>query len=216
MLNTDTTQPPHPLSLNDNSNVGSINNVEQVIFYWFYLNRNIIALFRQYFYCTSKFLSIIEKISTFLANGECNGSAISPQANRNVHRPRSAGAVARQQEYIRQVASPTNQSILHLQKAKQEEQHQVLEREEERPYNHVQLREFSPQSIRSPIHSSENHSLYQTSSPSPTKSSVSSTPIQDYYAAAGAPNVASYSASNLPNSFPNGGHPTHQYYSQPV
>ena len=152
----------------------------------------------------------------FLVNGECNGSAISPQANRNVHRPRSAGAVARQQEYIRQVASPTNQSILHLQKAKQEEQHQVLEREEERPYNHVQLREFSPQPIRSPINSSENHSLYQTSSPSPTKSSVSSTPIQDYYAAAGAPNVASYSASNLPNSFPNGGHPTHQYYSQPV
>ena len=30
MLNTDTTQPPHPLSLNGNSNVGSINNVEQV------------------------------------------------------------------------------------------------------------------------------------------------------------------------------------------
>ena len=171
----------------------------------------MITLFQ--YSCTSKFLSRIYINLNFLVNGEFNGSAISPQANRNVHRPRSAGAVARQQEYIRQVASPTNQSILHLQKAKQEEQ--VMEREEERPYNHVQLREFSPQPIRSPIHSSENHSLYQTSSPSPTKSSISSTPIQDYYAS-GAPNVTSYTSNNIPNSFPNGGHPTHQYYSQPV
>merc|ERR1712018_290615 len=73
-------------------------------------------------------------------NGQCNGNAISPSAGRNMHRPRSEGAVARQQEYIRKVISPTSQSIVHIQKAKQEEQqHQISQRDEERSYNHVQF-----------------------------------------------------------------------------
>jgi hypothetical protein len=151
------------------------------------------------------------------AKGHSNGTPISPQAGRNMHRPRSAGAVARQQEYIRQVASPTGQSILHVQKAKQEEQQQqqTVEREEERSYNHVQFREFSQQPLRSPVNSSENNSVYQTSSPSPTKSSISSTPIQDYYAATGQSNGIPYNIpNNMPNVFTNGG--AHQYYSQPV
>ena len=162
---------------------------------------------------------IIQALTTYfeilIAKGHSNGTPISPQAGRNMHRPRSAGAVARQQEYIRQIASPTGQPILHVQKAKQEEQQQTVEREEERPYNHVQLREFSQQPLRSPVNSSENNSVYQTSSPSPTKSSISSTPIQEYYAAAGQSNGIPYNIpNNMPNVFTNGG--AHQYYSQPV
>ena len=162
---------------------------------------------------------IIQTLTTYfeilIAKGHSNGTPISPQAGRNMHRPRSAGAVARQQEYIRQIASPTGQPILHVQKAKQEEQQQTVEREEERPYNHVQLREFSQQPLRSPVNSSENNSVYQTSSPSPAKSSISSTPIQEYYAAAGQSNGIPYNIpNNMPNVFTNGG--AHQYYSQPV
>ena len=162
-------------------------------------------------------LSLTTYFDILIAKGHSNGTPISPQAGRNMHRPRSAGAVARQQEYIRQVASPTGQSILHVQKAKQEDQQQqqTVEREEERSYNHVQFREFSQQPLRSPVNSSENNSVYQTSSPSPTKSSISSTPIQDYYAATGQSNGMSYNIpNNMPNVFTNGG--AHQYYSQPV
>lgn len=51
-------------------------------------------------------------------NGQCNGLAFSPQTGFSGKRPRSAGAVTRQQEYIRKVTSPNNQSIVHLQKNK--------------------------------------------------------------------------------------------------
>ena len=156
----------------------------------------------------------------FIVNGHFNGSTISTQNGKNnMHRPRSTGPVTRQQEYIRkEYTSPTSQSILHLQKANQEEQQQqqAIEREEERSYNHVQLREFSPQPIRSPVNVTENHSIYQTSSPTPTKSSISSTPIHDYYTSTGPTSVGPYTSTNVPNGFTHGEHTAHQYYSQPV